>query len=351
MDNIPTPPRPGNMMNPDLDRFRSPENKVVKPIEPTTNNTEINKNLGDELKALRTYEGDVADVLNRRKTSTISIALAESRKNLGQESIGSSEEDTPKNTSQIPEDKHTGTKLLIISLSILFLGGGIFGAYYLYSKSPIAPAPNVVEVEESEITLIPLDERISIEIKSISKIGLITPMITELGREQKPNTIKEVAPVILETPDCEGEKNCPKPFYRKITLEEMQKATTVSPPDILMRSLTADWVSGIYSNENGERSAFIVLSSNFFQNTFAGMLQWEKVMADDLKLYVTSETIVRGSFVDRLIKNKDVREYRDEYGKALFYYSFIDNNKLLIASDTGLLTEIMNRLEKRSFVR
>jgi hypothetical protein len=108
------------------------------------------------------------------------------------------------------------------------------------------------------------------------------------------------------------------------------------------------------------------------------MLQWENTMPNDLKLYLgviapaaiststtaktgtSTETVTispqtytaaRGQFVDRIIKNKDVREYVSSDGHVLFLYSFINNSKLLIAGNEDALIEILARLEKQAFVR
>jgi hypothetical protein len=168
---------------------------------------------------------------------------------------------------------------------------------------------------------------------------------------------------------------------------------------------------GIYTDASGNKDVFVVLTTDFFQNTFAGMLQWERVMADDLKYYlyttpvagvsnepasatsidplaninnvlpptgsttVATSTIVatstrtqttiatsteyampsnntrRGSFEDRIIKNKDVRVFRTQDGSVAFVYSFVDSTHLVITGTESTLSELITRLEKRVFVR
>ena len=58
-----------------------------------------------------------------------------------------------------------------------------------------------------------------------------------------------------------------------------------------------------------------------------------------------------GSFKDKIIKNKDVREFSDISGNTLFLYSFINNNTIVIARDEGALGEIINRFENNAYVR
>jgi hypothetical protein len=134
---------------------------------------------------------------------------------------------------------------------------------------------------------------------------------------------------------------------------------------------------GEYSDANGNKDLFVVVTHNFFQNAFAGMLSWENVMADDLKQFfgntkpvqttnITSNTTststptktawqpyftLLGHFSDGIIKNKDAREFRTDTGNVIFLYSFIDNTKLVITSREGTLAEIITRLEQQAFIR
>jgi hypothetical protein len=129
-----------------------------------------------------------------------------------------------------------------------------------------------------------------------------------------------------------------------------------------------------------EKSVFVVVTTEFFQNTFAGMLQWESVMADDLKFLIFPDDVrgvantanqpssgissstastsgraplftIRGTFEDRIVKNKDVRVFKSDNGQVLFLYSFVDNNKLVITDKEATLAEILTRLEKAASIR
>ena len=70
----------------------------------------------------------------------------------------------------------------------------------------------------------------------------------------------------------------------------MNKLSLV-PPDSLTRTLTNDWMLGVFSDSTGNKHLFVISTTDYFQDAFSGMLQWEKVMADDLRLYITSPAI------------------------------------------------------------
>ena len=167
----------------------------------------------------------------------------------------------------------------------------------------------------------------------------------------------------------------------------MLKIMGLNPPNILSRSLSAPWMLGVYTGADGRSSTFSIATTDFFQNSFAGMLQWEPTMADDLKqlLYpaqvsgianiptnqspivqasgvgTTSPTTtapevkpyftLRGAFRDRIIQNRDVREFVTVDGDILFLYSFVDNSHLVVAGSEAALSEIVTRLEKQTFLR
>lgn len=333
-------------------------------------NSESTKNDGN-LRNIRTYESDVADVLAKRNTSSVTIALAESRKNQGNESFG-----------DIEEQSQTKKKILIVIISILLAGGGIFGAYYLYSISPLAPAPTISNTPQGTNSLIPIDSQSVIEVSATSNPADIKNSIkNEFARNQAPQTIRELAlvtSVAITSGDDAGKKK-----LVRIPTQTMISSLGINMPDLLYRSLESNWMLGIYADADGQKSIFVILTNNFFQNTFAGMLQWENIMADDLKEYLVTSgvngianaptiasstasttpeadqkeqyvpkyTTIRGQFVDKIIKNKDLREFISGDGELVFLYSFLDNKRLIFTSREDLVTEIMSRLEKQAFVR
>jgi hypothetical protein len=78
-------------------------------------------------------------------------------------------------------------------------------------------------------------------------------------------------------------------------------------------------------------------------------------MPEDLKNFTlnpnNNEQTTKGQYKDRIIKNKDVREYVTENGHINYLYSFVSNDKLVITDSEEALDEIIIRLEKKAFVR
>ena len=83
------------------------------------------------------------------------------------------------------------------------------------------------------------------------------------------------------------------------------------------------------------------------------MLSWEPTMPSDVSAFFQIQPAQwsEGSFHDKLIKNKNVREFTDNSGNVLLLYSFIDNNTLVIAQSEAALGEIITRFENQAYVR
>ena len=289
-------------------------------------------------KPLRTYESDVADVLAHKNISTASIAIAENRKQTGENRVGTNF----KSMSDLSDSNSSSrvTKKILISLAaIILIIVGVIGAFYLYNMSPLAVQP-VTPVIPVQPSIIPTDSRVGLSIDNILSGNIINSVKSELDKTRPNNTIEEI--VFTQTKDNQK--------YR-VSLSDMLNLFKITPPDILTRSLSDNWMFGIFTNNSGNKSVFMVATINYFQNAFAGMLQWESVMPDDLSQYLPVNGVIKGSFVDRIIQNKDVREFLTSDGKVLFLYSFIDNTKLVITGSESALIDILNRLEQNSFVR
>ncbi len=374
-------------------------------------------NQSDIVKPIRTYEGDVADAMSHRRTSTASIAIAESKKMEGEEKIS--------NKNSTDKSSRSFLKLAMITISILLLGGGAVGAYYLYSISPLAPVTPTTPREKTTPSIIPSNTQAVIKVDNQNSITIQSRIQNEILKAQAPNTIKEI--VVAKT-NSAG-------LLTRMSGPNMIQELDINVPDILIRSLATSWMLGVHNDSENNKGVFVVATSNYFQNTFAGMLQWESIMADDIKRYLfpsepegisnvssqkdagvypyanpldnlssilpstassstttitksaTTTTIststkkttqkiatssksnpliststevfqplrsfiaLRGKFEDKIVKNKDVREFRTDDGKILFLYSFIDSNHLVITTSEATLAEIITRLEKQSFIR
>ena len=117
------------------------------------------------LKPLRTYEGDVAEVMSHRQTSVASIAIAESKKMESEGTVIGGK----------PESSHSIKKIVIVLLSLIIIAVGVGGAYYLYSKSPLAKQGPVAAVQpQAPSSIIPRESYVVIPVDNIGAAAIIS---------------------------------------------------------------------------------------------------------------------------------------------------------------------------------
>jgi len=300
-------------------------------------------------KPLRTYEGDLAELMSKNKTSVATIAIAESKKNEGEEKIST-------------EVRKNHTKQILLGfLSFALIAGGIVGGYYLYQKSSLA-VPTPVQKTLPIFSIVRADRQIVLTIAGEKELELATKInetfSSIVGANGENN--QKIVEIIL------GEKKGEE--LNRISGSDFIKKASLKMPDALSRSLIDQWMIGTFIENDDNKIPFIIFKTDFFQNAFSGMLSWEASMPDDLADFlnfkdkarasentastsIASYFSIRGKFVDKQIKNRDVREFINNQGEILFLYSFIDKDTIVFTTSEQALINIIGRIEKQTYVR
>ncbi len=161
--------------------------------------------------------------------------------------------------------------------------------------------------------------------------------------------------------------------------------------EALLRSFSENYAFGLYSREGGQFENYLLLEISNFDLAFKSILDWESFMPIDLKeifignneilnkvtltpttsstTVMTATTSITNSssspviitkkyyknntkvFVDRILKNYDIREYVDNESNTNIIYGFINNKFLLITSGDQSFLDIKNRLLKENISR
>ena len=308
-------------------------------------------------KAIRTYESDIANSIQHRHTSQVSMVTAEEDKKHQQEIVQQQKADTATG-DKIPENKiMRGKNILMILVSLVLLAAGTAIAYYFYVISPLSiQQPVTLPMNPSAVTIT------SVITPDLQKIIDITgknagEIIQQIEKESQTYPLSDggILEIVLGTQASTTPEN--KTTLIKVTGTQFISMIGLTPPNALTSALTDQWMLGFYSSgtDSAEISStpFIIATDNFFQNAFAGMLQWEPTMPSQVSgLFGIQPTQWSGgSFQDKVIQNKDSREFVDSSGNVLFLYSFIDNNTLVMAQNEAALGEIIHRFESRAYIR
>jgi hypothetical protein len=132
---------------------------------------------------------------------------------------------------------------------------------------------------------------------------------------------------------------------RLVTASEFVTLAGFRMPDMITRTLTNNFLVGMYSL--GENSPFVIFKTSSFENTYAGMIAWEKYLEKDFTLlFKLNGTDVGAKFEDKVVVNKDTRILRDAEGKTTFLYAILDKDTIVITVNENAFKEIVSRLNK-----
>ncbi len=325
--------------------------------------TEISRPIGissDEVEAetetarvepLRTYSSDFTDRVKSKGASAMTILAAE--------------QDSGHSATSVVSPQVKKTLYVVIGVGLLLVGG--VGAYIGYTQYQAAHAP--VVIAPTLAAPIFFEEKEEVVEKGAA---IVAAIVASAGKSLSPNTVR-----LLYSNDA------------TTTQETLFVAARFAAPNIVRRNIVGNGASmaGIL-NTNGSTAPFFILGVGSYNETFAGMLSWEKTMSKDLAAIfppypapvvstttatstatttpkkpapaaaptkpaaraatttasTTPRVAVTAGFRDEVIANHDVRVYRDDQGRTLFLYGYWSQTVLVIARDAAAFTELAERL-------
>lgn len=273
----------------------------------------------NSVKAIRTYQSDVAESVKENKTSVAHMVIAEEARKRRL-----SEFDSPGSKRNIT--------FVFLGLALIAMGG--FTALFIYNKEQ--RARTAIQGAQNQ-SLIFAENHRSLSVTGLGSDALAKAIGTKVrNANNKLDTIENIS-----FSEKEGAVEVP------VTTERFFFFLDTRIPSALLRSLDPVFMFGIHTF-NGNRP-FLIFQTNYYENSFAGMLGWEQYMARDLfpifsiQESPTSEAFNR-PFEDVVIKNRDTRVLKDNNGNVILFYTFANKKTLIIANSSDTLEEIIRRL-------
>ena len=296
------------------------------------------------LRPIRTFESDVAEVLQKEHITKTKIAIAEGKRH-ERDATEAPRTFTAKRLSLsnvIPE----GMKRLEIpwkaigagAARLCLLGIGVFLYFGVeWQREPPTrtepPVPQVPSEYSIEVTA------------NESRLAFIDKIDKKLADAPvKVNEFKAV-PVKLD--------GVP------MTTEALFQKLEARAPNALIRSLDPVFTFGVHEQRGVQ--PFIVFAVRSYDHARGGMLEWEKHILDDvgpifdvdpreLSLEVGTSSAealaVDLSLKDVIIRNKDARALFDTDGAIVFLYIFLDKDTLVITTNEDTLRVLQGKVEK-----
>lgn len=298
----------------------NPEEVLQNPkvVQPESTEKPHNK-----LKALRTYQGDMEETIVNTKASIATVAIAESKRKY----------EKPQTIEIFPE-KNNRSLAILAGIVLILLGVVIFAFVYLSrNKSPQA-------VYINSDTILKYTTVNNLSVAELNRNFIISNILSQ--KKSWNGTVNQILYLRV--------KNI-APNASTTDVSKIMSLLGPGAPDSLLRSLSPNYMIGIYAYDTNE--PFIILTTSDFGRSFEGMISWEKNMVDDLgPIFSISATSTNSYvFVDDSIKNKDFRKAEDSYKKTAFLYSFIDNNTIVITKNESILGALINKFNTDKLVR
>jgi hypothetical protein len=126
-----------------------------------------------------------------------------------------------------------------------------------------------------------------------------------------------------------------------------------SVPQTLTRTLGRNYLLAVHKFD--ENVPILMLSTDSYETAYAGMLEWELHMEEDLTPLFRRTAPTRvgqptldsqsaaGEFVDRVVANHDARVLQNQNGDILLLWTFLDRNTIVITTNDSTLKEVITR--------
>ncbi|MBX4215509.1 hypothetical protein KW797_01015 [Candidatus Parcubacteria bacterium] len=302
----------------------SPEGKLEEksPPKPPAQAGGAARSVPAATRVVRTLERDMAAAMRDGKGSVVSVALAEQRRRDAKE--GTNEGAPPKKRL-----------FLIIGVGAVLIGITAWVGYALATR------PTAAEIKATQNIPAPLvfvERRRAIAADNFSQAKLIAAAkASEKNDTLRLDTIEETYFTLTAGDVTE-----------KMTTERFMRTLGTRIPPVLVRSLGPDFMFGVHSF-NGN-AGFLILKTDFYENAFLGLLNWERDMAQDiLPLFGTTfgddnRYLTLKDFKDMTVKNLDARVLTTTAGDIALIYAFPKKDTILITTSEDTFNEVVNRL-------
>ena len=315
--------------------------QVPKPIL-TPEEIEKAKNTSPK-SIVRTYKGDLATAIAADHLSSINIAIAENQK-MNSQIRAEQQVEEPEQTGNYSKGK------IIFFISLLLIIAGIVGIGFVFFMKSQNSTPTV-QVQELP-SLFTTEYKNELNTDSMSSAKFAIALSSKFFDFNIPVNNFYNAYITIGTTTTR----------RLINSGELNNLLNLKMPDLIRRTLLPDYMVGMYSF--GKNIPFIVFKTSYFENAYAGMLQWEVDMESDLRtifrlpgynnnagILGSLTPMAEATFMDSVITNKDVRVLKDSSGEIRLLYGIIDKETIVITTSDVAFKEIINRLIKEKSLK
>ncbi len=370
-------------MNPAENKTTAAQNTSVPPTSQNQTPQATQESQPSSLKQIRTYQGDIAQAIQGQNESIYSIRQAEKAREAAVEN---------KNPEQEQSSPNRLKAIALLVGSFILVGAGVVGGWYSYVQFIKKTALPNIEVPANRLVI--ASKVVDFDSSELSRSSLIKAVMEESSKadlaegeilhinisekivdEETGETSVEPASSqkLMEILGSRAPGNLVRAFNPIFMLGAIEKpAKKVEAADIFSTSTpsvasSTSEVSSTTASSTGtttpvvlpevaDESIFLIIKLDSFENAFAGMLEWEKNIAEDIgPLFATREILAQipagTAFSDITERNKDSRVIKTEDGQTALLYSFFNDDTLIITDNLETLHVIIDRLTNKLLSR
>lgn len=297
------------------------------PVPPAAEPEEKKDTYQSPLKQIRTFEGDVAEAIQKKNESLISIQEKQVKK---QGNVVSTKEPSPR-----------GSRSLVMAFfTIFFIAVGSYGAYYAWTRYQTQVVVPVVSTPPNQFLM--ADSITDIDGSTLGRESLLATIATTKSKLRGGSSVEQIQLHYGGDPTSD-----------LMTTSDFLFRLASHAPAPLVRAFDKSFMLGVMGSPS---HTFLIVKLTSFENAFPGMLEWEPLMAEDIWPLVASESVIdsipsQPQFDDVVIENRDARILKDNSGRTALLYSFYDNNYLIITDNETTFRTIIQRLDSQKLSR
>ncbi len=271
---------------------------------------------------LRTYSRDVESLVRDSGITRTQVVMAEEER---REARG-------EHRTMHDEDSHL-TRIIFVLFFVLVLCTGV-GAYVLIGG-------NQPQVDEDAVEVPKTERMYEVNIHNTQREQIIADTTVAFSKTSyNPNESR----VVVFTSVKQNGK------MRDANIVELFNALSVTPiPEKLARSIDGKASLHIYGRTILDPLVgALSFDIRSYPNAFAGMLEWERVLARDILLILRPKFpreeiffLEERQFSDERIFEIDARVLKNDDGTTILAYMFLDKTHLVIAGNTQILTSLV----------
>lgn len=300
------------------------------------------KDENNVVRPLRTFQDDMASLIEENKTTISGVLEAEEKRRRE-----TGERRAPKKEEVLSAEKKARNKRLFLFGGVL-VGLGIIAIALVFFLQSETGETLIQGTSRVHVSLIAADQKQTIALREHSREKLLSAI--EEKRREGILPLGRVEEIIIQKSDGS-----------EYTANEIMPLLAPSLSQSFVRALEPRFFFGL--TQVGYREAFLILDTTSFHAGYGGLLDWEVSAIDEVgqilarldgaayKAATKTAGPVPSSFSDELFLNRDVRVLRDQSGDISLMYSIIDRSTILIASSEESFKEALERLAARRSIR